>query len=210
MEQLLLIGTVFLTHVLVLVSPGPDFLVVLRNSLTYSRKIGIFTALGIGFGLLLHLFYSFAGIAFLISQSVLLFTIVQVLGASYLIYMGISCFFTENLTIKVEQKEQKEISIIKALRVGFLTNILNPKATLYFLSIFSLIIKPKITHFLIFLISFIVISISILWFVFVSIFITQPKIKKIFDRFQKFFNRIFGIVLVGIGIKIFFSIIDKI
>ena len=89
MEYLPLIGTVALLNLLAAISPGPDFVMVVRNSLTYSRRSGIFTSLGISLALGIHLFYCAAGIGYLISTSVVLFTMIKLLGAGYLIYMGV-------------------------------------------------------------------------------------------------------------------------
>ena len=73
MDSVTLIGTVTLVHLLALISPGPDFLMCVRNSLTYSRKTGMWTAVGFGLGIAVHIFYSLAGLTVLISQSILFF-----------------------------------------------------------------------------------------------------------------------------------------
>lgn len=89
MEYLALIGTVTLIHLLGVISPGPDFIICARNSLTYSRKTGIWTAVGFGLGISVHILYCLAGLALIISQSILLFNFIKYLGASYLVYIGI-------------------------------------------------------------------------------------------------------------------------
>src|SRR4051794_31688078 len=80
--------TVALVHLLAVASPGPDFAVVLRESVTRGRPAGIFTALGVGSGIVLHVSYSLLGIGLLISQSILLFSLLKWLAAAYLIYIG--------------------------------------------------------------------------------------------------------------------------
>ena len=74
METLALIGTITIIHLLAVISPGPDFIMACRNSLIYSRKTGIWTAVGFGFGIMVHIFYSLAGLALIISKSILLST----------------------------------------------------------------------------------------------------------------------------------------
>ena len=71
--------TVALAHLLAVISPGPDFIMITRNSLIYSRKSGIYSAIGLGLGILVHVIYSLVGIGLVISQSILLFTIIKFL-----------------------------------------------------------------------------------------------------------------------------------
>lgn len=79
--------TVIIIHILGLVSPGPDFVIAVKHSLQYSRATGLWTALGIGLGIIVHVSYCFLGIAFIVSQSILLFNIIKLCGAGYLIFL---------------------------------------------------------------------------------------------------------------------------
>ena len=88
MEYLSAIFTVALIHLLAVMSPGPDFIMLTRNTITYSRKAGIYTALGLGCGILVHVIYSLVGIGLIISQSIVLFSGIKFIGAAYLIYLG--------------------------------------------------------------------------------------------------------------------------
>lgn len=101
MEYLPLILSVTAIHLLAVVSPGPDFIVAIKNALTYSRKTGFFTALGFALGISVHLLYCVFGLAILISQSLLLFSIIKFLGAGYLIYIGVLSFLAKGSKIEV-------------------------------------------------------------------------------------------------------------
>jgi len=141
----------------------------------------------------------------LISQSIIIFNIVKYLGAAYLIYIGIKSIISKTSNVEVEAQKKKEyISNFKALKIGFFTNVLNPKATLFFLSIFTMVISPDTPKSIIAILSFIMIFNTILWFSLVSIFFTQKRIIKIYSKFQKVFNKIFGALLIAIGIKVAF------
>jgi len=208
MEHLYLIGSVALIHLVAVISPGPDFLVVVRNSLGYGRRVGIWTSIGIGCGIIIHVLYSFIGLGLLISQSDVLFSIIKYLGAAYLIYLGYGAFFSSSQPMNLEQSEETDdsgISAFKAFKIGFLTNVLNPKATLFFLSLFTLVIKPDIDRIVFGIISVILVVDTMLWFILLSYLITFRHIRKIFTRRQLLFNRIFGILLVLMGIKVIFS-----
>ncbi len=206
MEYLPLIGTVALLNLLAAVSPGPDFVMTVRNSLIYSRRSGIFTGLGIAMALGVHLFYCAAGIGFLISKSVILFSMIKLLGAGYLIYMGIGSLLAKGSRLDItETATGIDISRFQAFRMGFLTNILNPKATLFFLSLFTLVIGNSTPLYVILTISVIIILTALSWFTIVSIFLAQPRVQKVFLKYEKGINRTLGGFLILLGVKIAFT-----
>lgn len=203
MEYIGLIGTVTLIHLLAVMSPGPDLVMVLKNALSYSRKTGVWTAVGLGIGIAVHVFYSLAGLALIISQSILVFNIIKLIGAAYLIYIGVMSIISDSSKIDVTQTEKKEeISPLQAIKIGFLTNVLNPKATLFFLSLFTLVISPDTPKIILGLLSAIMIINTALWFSLVSIFFTQKKIQQKFNKIQGKFNKVMGGLLIILGIKV--------
>ena len=208
MNDLYLIITISGIHFLALISPGPDFIMVLKNSIQYSRKIGIFTSIGISLGIIVHLFYCITGLALILSTNDFILNLFKFLCSGYLIYIGMKSFQTINLTQKFFKKNSKKTSIYKAIRIGFLTNILNPKVSLFFLSLFSLVIIPNElpTYILIILIIIITLS-TFIWFSLIAIFLTQKSINIILSKYLRYLNKIFGSMLILIGIRILSSII---
>ena len=204
MEYLPLIGTVTLLNLLAAVSPGPDFVMTVRNSLCYSRRSGIFTSLGISLGLVVHLFYCAAGIAYLISTSTILFSLIKILGAGYLIYMGIGSFMARGSKLEANggNNQGQILSRLQAFKMGFLTNVLNPKATLFFLSLFTLVIGNSTPLYIILTISFIIIVTAFVWFTIVSAFFTQKNVQRGFLKYEKSINRVLGGFLIFLGIKV--------
>src|SRR5688572_30327984 len=85
-----------------LASPGPDFVMAIRNSLMYSRRTGIVTSFGFALGNLIHSTYTLAGIAAVIAQSVMLFNIMKYAGAAYLFYMGYKCLRSKGFSSNAE------------------------------------------------------------------------------------------------------------
>lgn len=203
MEYLALIGTVTIIHLLAVISPGPDFIMAVRNSLTYSRKTGIWTAVGFGGGITVHIFYSLAGLALIISKSILLFNAIKFIGAGYLIYIGLKSFLSKSSKIELSEHNKKEdITRLLAVKIGFLTNALNPKATLFFLSLFTLVISPETPLPIMGIMSAIMIVNTILWFSLVAVFISQKRIRSIFEKFQGVFNKTLGGLLIALGVKV--------
>lgn len=206
MQYLALIGTVAVVHLLALMSPGPDFFITVKNSLSYSRKTGRWTAVGVGAGIMVHLVYCFAGLALIISQSILLFNTFKLLGAGYLIFLGIKSMFSKSHKLDINNvAHKKDISAFKAVKIGFFTNVLNPKATLFFLSLFTLVVSPNEPWFMMVILSVLMVVETIVWFYLIATFFTHQKIKNSFDKFQGFFNKVFGGLLVVLGIKIALS-----
>ncbi|HBU07047.1 MAG TPA: amino acid transporter [Candidatus Magasanikbacteria bacterium] len=206
MEYITLIGVVVGIHILGVISPGPDFIMVVKNSLAYSRKSGIWTAIGLGIGISVHIFYCLMGLAFIISKSILVFNAIKLLGAGYLIYIGWKSWKSKSSVIEIDSEEQKRnLSIFASIKMGFLTNILNPKVTLLFLSLFSLVIPPETPMYVLTILSVILISNTIIWFSIVATLFTQKKVRLLFGRYQRLFNKTFGGILIALGLKVALS-----
>lgn len=186
------------------ISPGPDFAMVLRQSIAHGRQPAVATSLGIASAILVHGAYTLLGIGLVVSQSILLFSILKYVGAAYLIWLGIGALRApaprppDNL----EDAPHRQMSLAKAFGIGFLTNLLNPKAVLFFLSLFTTLVSaatPLASK------AFYVVSMSIIlavWFVLVSVFFTTPRIRAGFYRMGQWFNRLTGLALIILAIRV--------
>ncbi len=198
--------TVTAIHLLAVMSPGPDFALISRNSLMYSLRTSIYTAVGLGLGILTHVLYSLIGIGLIIAQSILLFTTIKWIGAFYLIYIGYKSLRTKknpetenNLAI---EKKEKELSPWRAVRLGYLTNVLNPKATLFFLSLFTQVIHQTTPHSIQLLYGIEMSVMTFVWFSSVAMILSHRAIKQKFSSVQHYVERGFGVILIGLGIKV--------
>jgi|SRR3989338_2086699 len=202
MDYLFEFLTVALLHLLAVISPGPDFVIITKNTLSHSRKIGIYSAIGVALGILVHVAYSLIGIGLIISKSILLFNAIKLLGAAYLIYIGYKALTSKSKTFIKRVKSDKEISSLQAVKTGFLTNVLNPKATLFFFSLFTQFINPNTPFAIKFLYGVEMTIATFLWFAFVAIVLSHKYIKGYFSRFQHYVERVMGAILIALGIKI--------
>lgn len=206
MQYLPIVLTVALIHFLAVISPGPDFIMITRNSLVYSRKTGIYSAIGLGLGILVHVTYSLVGIGVIISQSVLLFNFIKYLGAAYLIYIGYKSLTSKSSKLQLQDKNaQKDISPLAAIRIGFLTNVTNPKVTLFFLSLFTLVINPDTPLAIKLIIGTEMSIVTALWFTLVAFLISHHLIKDKISKVHSFAEKFIGVVLIGLGIKVALS-----
>lgn len=207
MSGLLLIIVVIGAHALALISPGPDFIMCIRNSLMYGRRAGVFTAVGFGLGIAVHIMYCLLGLAAIISKSIIVFNIIKILGAIYLAWIGYQSICTKSKEAKIDTDciVCEKISDIKALKIGFLTNVLNPKASLFFLMLFIAFFSPQTPHYIVLIASVIMVINTMLWFTLVAILMTRPEIRDIFIKFKNVFNKIFGVLLIALGVKVALS-----
>lgn len=183
------------------ISPGPDFAMVSRNALSLSRRAGILTALGIGVGVLVHVTYTLLGIGVLIRESPDLFNILKLVGAAYLVWLGAKMLLSRKVEGPVATNETA-LSDLGALRIGFLTNALNPKTTIFIVSLFMQVVQvdtPLATR-----IAYgLFISLAhVVWFAAVSLFFGAPRIQKRIFGVRHWIDRMFGLLLVGFGIAL--------
>jgi RhtB (resistance to homoserine/threonine) family protein len=189
-------------------SPGPDFVLVCQKSLMGSRKIGLYTALGITAGFSLHCFYAVVGFAAIIQESKLIYSLIRYLGALYLLYLGCKLLFSvKNPPYEIKQLEplvKEQLSSPKAFYSGFLCNALNPQASLFALSFFSQFITiytPRVKQITIVTE---VIAMTLIWFLVLAMILTHASVQKKFFRIQKHVGVTMGIFLIGFAIKISF------
>lgn len=197
-----LLAVISLTIVVAIV-PGPDFAVVLRNALTGGRLAGIMTALGIALALGVHVTYALAGIGLIVSQSIILFNTLKLIGAAYLVFLGITMYRSASKDLATDAKKAG-MPPFRALRWGFLTNVTNPKATMFALSVFLQVTSPQTPLWTQIGYGVIMAGGVFLWFVLVTFFFTLPAVRLRFLKAKLWIERSFGIVLTlfGVGIAV--------
>ncbi|NEP19026.1 MAG: LysE family transporter [Leptolyngbya sp. SIO4C1] len=195
--------TVFAISLVAVVTPGPDFALTLRNSLAYSRRAGVYTAVGVGAGNLVHATYSLIGIGAVISKSILLFNILKWVGAAYLIYIGLKSLASRRIASTAENFEpQRNIEQWTAFRIGFLGNLLNPKATLFFLALFTQIVQPTTPILMQAIYGMTVAVVALLWFALVAVIISQRTLKRHILSFSHWLERLTGAALISLGLRL--------
>ncbi|MBD1915854.1 MULTISPECIES: LysE family transporter [Cyanophyceae] len=195
--------TVFAVSLVAVVTPGPDFALTLRNSLAYSRRAGIFTAIGVGAGNLVHATYSLIGVGAVISQSILLFNVLKWIGAAYLIYIGIKSLNAKKIAIASDfVEQQRDIGRWTAFHIGFLGNLLNPKATLFFLALFTQIVQPTTPLVAQAVYGATVAAVALVWFAVVAIVISQQIFKRHILAIAHWLERLTGVALIALGVRL--------
>lgn len=196
--------TVALVHLLAVASPGPDFAVVVRESVTQGRRIGSWTALGVGCGIFVHVAYSLLGIGLIVSQSIVLFNLFKWLAAGYLLYLGWRALRARPMSLDTadEVDTTSDRSPWQAFVVGFVTNGLNPKATLFFLSLFTVVISADTPLWVQAGYGVYLAGATALWFLLVAWLFSRGRVRAGFARMGHWFDRLTGAVLIGLGVRL--------
>ncbi len=200
--------TITIIHTLALMSPGPDFVMVSKNALAHSRAHARYTSIGLSLGVLTHSLYCIAGLAFVISRSILLFSTIKLLGAGYLIFLGIKALRSKPSTVSSEESKVLHITPIthlQALKQGYITNILNPKVTLFMFSVFTQILTPETPLLVQATLGVWMMVLTFIWFSIVGNTLTIPHVLQVFKKVEHRIERFTGAILVLLGIRIAIS-----
>ncbi|QEL63763.1 hypothetical protein OTERR_02870 [Oryzomicrobium terrae] len=210
MDGLSAFATLTAVHLLAAATPGPDFAMVIRQSLLAGRRAGLLTSLGIALGLSVHIAYSAAGLAALIAHSATWLTAFKLAGGAYLLYLGWKGLrarptATTDASDGAPDSAPVHESALRHLVRGFLTNALNPKAPLYFLALFTLVLSPatplpRLAAYGVWLM-----ALQFAWFSLVTLFFTQPRVRAAFLGCGHWLERAFGAALAVLGLRLLLS-----
>jgi RhtB (resistance to homoserine/threonine) family protein len=196
---------VFLVGILAALSPGPDFVVVMKNSLGIGRKYGIATALGTASALIVHITYTILGFTIVLEKLPVVFNVIKLIGAAYLLWLG-----WQGIRSKAQSESKYDIGIERLLkpsmgkgfREGFLCNVLNPKSALFFLSVFSQFIGPNTSNWMRWIYGGEIILAVGLWFILLAILISNNYFRKLYQQYMHWFDRGLGIILIIFAVTI--------
>ena len=192
-------------HLLAVASPGPDFAIVLKHSISFGRRAAIITSIGVGAGILIHVTYSLLGIGLLIKTTPVLFQVFSYVAAAYLLYLGWGAIRSPAPNAQNDIENEQTLQIItdnKAFMVGFLTNGLNPKATLFFLSVFAVAVSPDTPNMIKLGYGLYLAIATAIWFCVLSLFLSSKKVTRFIGKKGYWFDRVMGFVLILLAIKL--------
>ena len=189
-----------LLGILIVISPGADFVLVLKNSIGKGRQAGLWTAAGISAAIFVHISYSMLGMSYLISQNEMLFNAIRYAGSGYLVYLGIKGLMTANEGLAKIETDTVEKRASRYFLQGFLCNVLNPKTMLFFLSIFSQLVAPdNAQNSQAFFYGGYMVALHGIWFCLVAIIFTSASLQSTMQRLKKRLNQACGAGLIAFG-----------
>ncbi len=190
--------TIAVAHALAVASPGPDFAIVLRQSLRHGRATAVWTSVGIGCGLSIHITYSLLGLGLVVTRSATVLTVVKWLGAAYLVWIGVQALRTKPREGDVDLVTAGGAPTARAAwTTGFLVNLLNPKAALFFISLFPLAVSTKTPRLIQLGYGVWMTLTTVLWFSVVALVFTRTEVRRAFLRHGHWIDRALGAVFLG-------------
>ncbi|WP_430053301.1 LysE family translocator [Priestia aryabhattai] len=197
-----------------IIMPGVDFILVTKNTLSHGTKAGHSTILGIVTGLTIWTLVAILGLATIVAQSTVLFSLIKYLGTAYLIFIGIKSFKSKgNLSVELENPENRTSSTSSftnqyktSFLQGFLSDVLNPKTVIVYMTLMPQFIDTsRNVYFQLSMLGAILIFGTILWFLCVVHILNHIRVWFKKPKFQSIFNKVTGIMLVSLAMKLAFE-----
>lgn len=200
MELMFVLASVFAVFIPALLLPGPDFVAVVRSSMTRGTAAGLLTTCGVSLGLGLYATLSLLGLSAILVEFQWLTWLVRVLGGSYLIYLGIRLILSRPEAIDVAEEPARSRG--NPLLFGFLVTMTNPKAIVLFASVFATAVTASTPGwFLMVMVGLVVVS-AFTWYAVVSLFMSSDPVVRRFQNARHWIERMAGVCFIGIGGRI--------
>lgn len=187
-------------HALAVASPGPDFAILIRQTLQHGRQIGILTAMGIGSGILFHVAWGMFGLAWLLEQMPSILNLLRYGGAALLLWFGIESL--RGSSDKAADVSLAPASASKAYLLGLATNVLNAKAVLFFVALCSSVLATGASPALRIGLGIWLSLATMAWFSFLALTVGHPAIRQRLTRSALRINQVMGLILIAIAVAL--------
>lgn len=195
-----------LSAIVLSITPGPDTFYILGRAISQGTNSGAASVLGISTGVLIHTLAAAVGLSAILATSALLFGMIKLVGAGYLIYLGINMIISSREADNLSKNNLATNGFWKIYRQGVITNVLNPKVALFFLSFLPQFIDPNSGNVISFLfLGFIYVFICTVWYFIFAGF--SSGIAMMFKKnpfWVRAVNKISGGIFIGLGLSLAF------
>lgn len=206
--MLMLFATVALIHLVALMSPGPDFFFVSQTAASRSRKEAMMGVLGITLGIVVWAGVALMGLHLILEKMAWLHQIIMVGGGLYLLWMGWQLMGSARQRHKQPQQDEPVVELPKrgmSFLKGLLTNLSNPKAIIYFGSVFSLFVGDDVGATERWGLFLLIIAETFAWFALVAAIFALPWMRAKYQRLAKWVDGMAGVLFAGFGIHLIIS-----
>jgi len=194
--------TIALLHLFAVASPGPDFLLVTRQSLRFGRTVAVWSSAGIATGIIFHSIIAITGVSLIVSSNPELFDWLKIGAAVYIAYLGCLSFFSKPKALNKKDRGDNE-NYLGSYTLGLITNILNPKAILFFVTVFTAVVNESTTTVLLSLYGLYMSVTTFIWFTGISYIFSNQTLTTKYENFIPIFEKVIGIILILIAIQLF-------
>lgn len=206
--------TVALAHFLALLSPGPDFVLIVKSSIKYGGKKSIGVAAGIASANAVYISLCLAGVGSILASSVAIMVVLKIAGGLFLIYLAIMALkakkssYNELATFSQEHVEART-TVTKELLTGFMSGILNPKNLLFYLSLFTVVLTSDVSLSFKLALGAWMTLVVFLWDVAIIYFLSTNQVRKKFSKAAYYIDKFTGALLGIMGLAIVKSALAK-
>ena len=205
MESLLILGSITLALMLGAISPGPTFIYVAKNSIAISRKHGLFTALGTGTGAAFFGFLAIIGLQAVLLAVPSAYLALKICGGLYLLYLAYKIIKHAKDPMTQPDGSLQSMSHAQAYRLGFITQLSNPKIAIVLASIFTALLPKEIPSYYYVVLPLLCFFIDAGWYSLVAVALSAEGPRRVYLKFKKVFDRIAGGVMTLLGLKLIFG-----
>jgi threonine/homoserine/homoserine lactone efflux protein len=183
-----------------LILPGPDFVGVVRSSMTRGTRAGLLTTVGVSIGLGFYATLSLLGLSAVLVKFQWLTWAVRVLGGGYLAWLGLRLLFSRPMAIGAGAPH----GLVRGspLVFGFLVTLTNPKAIVLFASVFATAVTAATPAWLMALMIALVVASGLVWYSIVSLFMSSAPVMRRFQHARHWIERVAGASFILIGGRI--------
>lgn len=205
--MLMLFLTVALVHLIALMSPGPDFFFVSQTAASHSRREAMMGVVGISLGIVVWAGVALMGLHLILQKMAWLHQIIMVGGGIYLCWMGWQLLRSARAQ-QAPPAAEAQVALPKAGRSfirGFLTNLSNPKAVIYFGSVFSLFVGDSVGAGARWGLFLLIVAETFVWFSLVAVVFALPAMRRGYQRLAKWIDGVAGVLFTGFGLHLIFT-----
>ncbi|UUO22980.1 lysine transporter LysE [Colwellia sp. M166] len=207
--------TVAIAHFLALLSPGPDFVLVVKSAIRNEGKNAIGVALGIASANALYVGLCLIGVGTILAASVTIMIVLKVIGGLFLIYLAVQALRASKGSYNnLDMAEHTHSNAVKATFLkefitGFMSGILNPKNLLFYLSLFTVVLTPEVGFAFKLGLGIWMTAIVFLWDLSIIFLLSTPKVRSKFTKLAYYIDKVTGAILGLIGFAIVKSALTK-
>ncbi|GGP56136.1 lysine transporter LysE [Shewanella algicola] len=215
-----LLASLAVIHIVALMSPGPDFAIVVKMATQQTRLTAVYCALGIAAAILVHTLLSLLGISVMIQQSPVAYIVVQLVGSGYLAWMGFGALTSAFKALKLKRQPATvmtspvdnvaQMSSVKGFKIGLYTNLLNPKALIFFITLFTVLITPQVSFTTKTAAAILLFSLSFIWFGLLALVLSKPRIQQKLLAANTIIDLLVGIIFIAVAVTITSNIASNI
>lgn len=198
MSPAVVLISVFAIFIPALILPGPDFVAVVRSSMTRGTTAGLLTTVGVSIGLGIYATLGLLGLSAILMKFHWLAMVIRIAGGAYLIYLGIKLLTAKPAAVELSG----EASTSNPLLFGLFVNLTNPKAIVLFASVFATSVTAQTPGWLMALMVALVVASSLGWYTVVSLFMSSAPVVRVFGNARHWIERFAGACFVLIGGRI--------